>query len=243
MLHNNATRRKNMFSPEKLAMRRKELGMSQSKIAALLGINRSSYSRWEKGLTKPNQGNLEELAEILHTKTTTYFESEYDIINNYLQLTPHNQKRADNYVQNLLTHQQDELSPSSLYAYQVLSDIKLAAGLGNGFTDEFSKETVYSDKQFTGFDIAAWIDGDSMEPVYHSGEVALIKTSGFDYDGDIYAISWDERVFIKKLYRADRGFKMVSLNPKYQDRFIPLIDRPQVVGKVVDHFMPIFDYE
>lgn len=85
----------------------------------------------------------------------------------------------------------------------------------------------------------AWIEGDSMEPVYKSGEVALIRSNGFDYDGAVYALSWNDSVYIKKLYREEYGFRMVSLNKDYPEKFIPYEDEPKIVGLVVGHFMPV----
>ncbi|MGC4388113.1 S24 family peptidase, partial [Streptococcus suis] len=79
----------------------------------------------------------------------------------------------------------------SIYSYQVLSDIQLSAGPGEGLYDEFETETVYSEDEYTGFDIATWISGNSMEPVYKDGEVALIRSTGFDYDGAVYALNWN----------------------------------------------------
>ena len=35
--------------------------------------------------------------------------------------------------------------------------------------------------------------------------VALIKQTGFDYDGAIYAIDWDGQTYIKKVYREENG--------------------------------------
>ena len=33
------------------------------------------------------------------------------------------------------------------------------------------------------YDFASWVFGNSMEPTYENGSVALIKQTGFDYDG------------------------------------------------------------
>lgn len=196
-----------------------------------------AYSLWENGKTKPNQKNLVALAEILEVDTT-YFESEYNIVNNYLQLTTYNQQKAEVYVEELLQSQQSD-KVVHLYSVSVLSDVALSAGLGEGFFDEFETETVYSDEEQYGYDIAAWIEGDSMEPVYKSGEVALIRSNGFDYDGAVYALSWNDSVYIKKLYRDEDGFRMVSLNKDYPEKFIPYEDEPRIVGLVVGHFMPV----
>lgn len=226
-----------MFSKISLKKRRLEKDLSQIEIAEILGINKSSYSSWESGRAKPNQKNLAALADILDVDIT-YFESEYNIVNNFLQLSPDNQVKAEEYVEELLLSQQaSNIIP--LFSVQVLSDIQLSAGIGEGFFDEFETETVYTDEEQYGYDIAAWIEGDSMEPVYKSGEVALIRSNGFDYDGAVYALSWNDSIYIKKLYRDQDGFRMVSLNKDYPERFIPYEDEPRIVGLVLGHFMPV----
>lgn len=226
-----------MFSKERLRNLRNEKKLSQSEIASRIGINRTAFHNWENGKSVPNQKNLTALAKILDVPVT-YFESEYNIVNNYLQLSPSNQIKAEEYVEELLISQQT-FNVTPLFSVQVLSDIQLSAGIGEGFFDEFETETVYSDEEQYGYDIAAWIEGDSMEPVYKSGEVALIRSNGFDYDGAVYALSWNDSVYIKKLYREEYGFRMVSLNKDYPEKFIPYEDEPRIVGLVVGHFMPV----
>ncbi|AHF59622.1 TPA: helix-turn-helix transcriptional regulator [Streptococcus suis] len=227
-----------MFSPKRLKEKRTELGLSQSEIARQLEISRMSYSAWERGKTKPNHKNLSLLATILKVDES-YFESEYSIVQNYLLLTDENKLAAEDYVEQLLTSQSIAENVVSLYSYQVLSDIQLSAGPGEGLYDEFETETVYSEDEYTGFDIATWISGNSMEPVYKDGEVALIRSTGFDYDGAVYALNWNGSLYIKKLYREEDGFRMVSLNEDYTEKFIPYEDEPRIVGLVVGHFMPV----
>ncbi len=226
-----------MFSEINLKEKRMSKGFSQTEIANLLNINRSSYNSWESGRAKPNQKNLTALSKILDVPVT-YFESEYNIVNNYLQLSPENQVKAEEYVEGLLLSEQTT-NVTPLFSVQVLSDVQLSAGLGEGFFDEFETETVYSNEEQYGYDIAAWIEGDSMEPIYKSGEVALIRSNGFDYDGAVYALSWNDSVYIKKLYHDEYGFRMVSLNKDYPEKFIPYEDEPRIVGLVVGHFMPV----
>jgi hypothetical protein len=71
----------------------------------------------------------------------------------------------------------------NLIPYQVISEQSLSAGYGNGYTDEQETYTVYWDKDVR-YDYAAEIEGNSMEPKFHSGDIALIrKTHVNDYDG------------------------------------------------------------
>ncbi|MGT2895040.1 XRE family transcriptional regulator [Streptococcus entericus] len=229
-----------MFSKDRLKQRRAECKLSQTEIASRLEVNRTAYHNWENGKNIPNQKNLLALAKILEVDPT-YFESEHNIVSNFLQLNHTNQLKAETLVERLLIKQRaEENKVVNLIAYNVIKNVALAAGPGYGFDDEYETEVVYSDEEYSGFDIAAWIDGTSMEPKYLDGEVALIRATGFDYDGAVYALVWEGRTYIKKLYREPGGFRMVSINKKGNpDRFISSEDELRIVGKVVGHFMPI----
>ncbi|HFS1372765.1 TPA: XRE family transcriptional regulator [Streptococcus suis] len=224
-----------MFSGTRLKEIRTERKFSQTEIANRLDINRASYNKWESGKTVPNQKNLTALATIFNVPVT-YFESEFNIVNNFLQLNDKNKVLAEEYVGSLLQSQK----VISLFPVEVLEDIELSAGPGQGFFDEYATQTVYSDEEQSGYDIATWIKGNSMSPTYLDGEVALIRETGFDYDGAVYALVWEGQTFIKKLYREKKGLRVVSINSaENPDWFISADDDFHVVGKVVGHFMPV----
>ncbi|MGT2910761.1 S24 family peptidase [Streptococcus cameli] len=86
-----------------------------------------------------------------------------------------------------------------LFSVHVLDNIALSAGHGNGIWDEYETKEVFTNKEYL-YDVATWIEGQSMEPIYQDGEVALIREGGFDYDGAVYAIAWNNQVYIKKVY-------------------------------------------
>ena len=64
----------------------------------------------------------------------------------------------------------------------------LSAGHCNSFWYEYETKEVFTDKEYL-YDVATWIDGHSMEPVYQNGEIALIREGGFDYDGQFMPFS------------------------------------------------------
>lgn len=225
-----------MFSPEALKKRRIELKISQADMARQLDITRQSYFTWENGKTKPNSQNIEKLADILGV-STSYFESEYKIVDTYLRLNAINREKVEDYAEELLTIQ-EENKVVQLYSIKVIDDIELSAGLGESIYDESEYVEVFADIDYN-YDIATWIKGDSMEPVYLSGEVALIREGSFDYDGAVYAIVWNERAYIKKVYLEENGYRLVSLNPDYSDMFASAEDNPRIVGKIIGHFMPV----
>jgi transcriptional regulator with XRE-family HTH domain len=54
-----------MLLPEELRTRRVELGVSQSDLAARLGVSQQTISRWESGAAPPGPRRIAELAEAL----------------------------------------------------------------------------------------------------------------------------------------------------------------------------------
>ena len=215
-----------MFCNNRLKSLRTKQKVSQTAVAKHLGVTRAAYNSWEKGKYIPNKKNLDELALYFNVETT-YFESEYEIVNKYLQLNEINQKK-------LLT-MANELYVSQLYKYQVHA--KLSAGLGNFYYEDYEFDTVYFDKDIS-HDIASWIDGDSMEPKYHNGDVALIKKTGYDFDGLVYAVVYNEETYIKKVFLEENTVRLVSINDNYKDIIAP-IEEVNIVGVVTDSFKPI----
>ena len=229
-----------MFSGKCLKKRRENKRLSQVEVATQLGVNRSSYNSWESGRAKPNRKNLQLLSEILDVEPS-YFESEHNIVKNYLQLNESNQVIADKFVENLLAEQIKKESESeviTLFPVRVLKDVPLSAGLGDNYYDEYEYEAVYSEEDYN-YDVAAYIHGDSMMPQFSDGEVALINETGFDYSGAVYAIYLNGQTFIKKVYKEDGHYRIVSINDDYEDRYAYAEDEFRIVGKVIGHFMPV----
>ena len=63
----------------------------------------------------------------------------------------------------------------------------MSAGIGSSVYDDQNYETVYFNEELA-HDFASWVSGDSMESKYHNGSVALVRETGFDYDGAVYAV-------------------------------------------------------
>ena len=183
---------------------------------------------------EPHAKNLRRLATCLKVQEN-YFVDETSTLYTYPLLTPSHKKEVDQLASQLLERQR---KVSSLTAYKVLS-VELAAGRGHSYYDnETDYETVYFDQDIQ-HDFASWVSGDSMEPKYPNGSVALMKQTGFDYDGAVYALMWNGKTYIKKVYREAEGLRLESINPDYEDLFAPYEDQPSIVGIVVGHFLPI----
>ena len=80
-----------------------------------------------------------------------------------------------------------------------------------------------------------WLKGITYPRI---GKIELLADY-FGVNKSDLAIDWDGQTYIKKVYREPDGLRLVSLNPKYKDRFAPYDEDPRIIGKIVGNFMPI----
>jgi len=226
-----------MYQPEKLKARRKELKMTQKDIADQLGITYQAYSAWERGIKQPSREKVKLLEQIL-SAPKGYF-TELEIARLYNSLSDEAKEQALSYVRNLVQKEQCKNVVSiseKLYEYHVYE--KMSAGIGSSVYNDQNYDTVYFDEELA-HDFASWVSGDSMEPKYQNGSVALIRETGFDYDGAIYAVVCNSQTYIKRVFREENGLRLVSLNPNYEDIFLSYNNEPRIVGAIIGNFTPI----
>lgn len=226
-----------MYQPEKLKARRKELKITQKDIADQLGISYQAYSAWERGVKEPSEEKVQRLEQILRVPKG-YF-TEIEIVRLYNTLSNKGKNQVVEYARDLVQKEkiQQVISVSeNLYEYHVYE--KMSAGIGASVYDDRDYDTVFFDEELA-HDFASWVSGDSMEPKYRNGSVALIRETGFDYDGAVYAVVWNFQTFIKKVYREKEGQRLVSINKDYKGIYIPYDENPRIVGKIVGDFMPL----
>lgn len=228
-----------MYQPEKLKARRKELKLTQKEIADQLGISYQAYSAWERGVKVPSKEKVSQLEQILSVPKG-YF-TEIEIVRLYNTLSSKGKDQVVTYARDLVQKERSQKVMSisrKLYEYHVYE--KMSAGIGASVYDDRNYDTVYFDEELA-HDFASWVSGDSMEPKYHNGSVALIRETGFDYDGAVYAVVCNNQTYIKRVYREEGGLRLVSINPKYKDIFISYDEDPRVVGIIVGDFVPLED--
>ena len=226
-----------MYQPEKLKAQRKKLKMTQKDIADQLDISYQAYSAWERGVKEPSKDKVKQLEKIL--KVPMGYFTEIEIVRLYNTLSNKGKNQVVEYTRDLV--QKEKTQPvisvsENLYEYHVYE--KMSAGIGTSVYDNRNYDTVYFNKELA-HDFASWVSGDSMEPKYHNGSVALIRETGFDYDGAVYAVVCNNQTYIKRVYREENGLRLVSINPKYENLFISYDEDPRVVGIIVGNFIPL----
>ena len=226
-----------MYQPEKLKARRKELKLTQKEIAEQLGISFQAYSAWERGIKEPSKEKVFQLENIL--KVPKGYFTQIEIVRLYHSLSKQGQEKVVLYARNLAQEEQAQKvapMPERLYEYRVYE--RMSAGIGASVYDDQNFDTVYFNEELA-HDFASWVSGDSMEPKYQNGSVALIRETGFDYDGAVYAVVCNNQTYIKRVYREENGLRLVSINPKYKDIFISYEEDPRIVGIIVGNFVPM----
>ena len=226
-----------MYQPEKLKARRKELKLTQREIAEKLGISFQAYSAWERGIKEPSKEKVAQLENIL--KVSKGYFTQIEIVRLYHSLSKQGQEKVVLYARNLSQEEKVQKvapMPERLYEYRVYE--RMSAGIGASVYDDQNFDTVYFNEELA-HDFASWVSGDSMEPKYQNGSVALIRETGFDYDGAVYAVVCNNQTYIKRVYREEDGLRLVSINPKYKDIFISYEEDPRIVGIIVGNFVPM----
>ena len=241
-----------MLNTKRLKSLRKKLGYTQKDVALKLRVTQQNYQKWESGFTKsPTTETIIELANIFNTSVEYLTNTE--ILPIYQALSETRQNELVSIAEKKLKDQLNEnkVIPfiDNLIPYQVISEQSLSAGYGNGYTDEQETYTVYWDKDVR-YDYAAEVEGNSMEPKYHNGDIALIrKTHVNDYDGCVCVIDdvANQRVYIKRIHIEDTHVRLESLNKDtydngeliYPDILLENNENLKLIGKVVDSFKPI----
>ena len=242
----------NIYIGQKIKEFRTKAKMTQSDLASALDTTKQTISRYEKGDRKAGQDTLFALCDIFNVSIDDFFPAIHSahapdtliqaINDTAIQLEEPRQEKVLTFADNQLKEQETEPSDKMIELNDELEEYhafeKLSAGNGYNYLEDRNYDIVYYDK-YIPHDLASWVYGDSMEPNYPNGSVALIKDTGWDYDGAVYAVDWDGQSYIKKVYKEKDGLRLVSLNDKYADKFAPFSEEPRIIGKVVGNFMPM----
>ena len=229
---------------------REELGIEQKELGARIGVSGNAVSNWENGHTRPDINLLPRICEALGI--TLY--DLYDIDDPLLRYTAGEQLMIADYRQLSKSHQY--VMNKTLKALKVaelvdecpdikkliLFDKSLAAGIGDPseFDDKGEPIYVYSNALIRRADSVFYVNGDSMEPNYLSGDMVLVQRfpdCGSIQSGEIGAFITHNETYIKE-YRKDG---LYSLNEEYVPMKFDEEDSVYFIGKVIGILDPYED--
>lgn len=216
-------------------------------------LSKSHLSQYVNGKSQPDQYKLLLLANTLQVNPAWLlgYDTDTEIVDEIYQITLQLEEERQEKVRTFATNEHKDQSLSSLVAeinedtalYPVNTVEGVAAGVGFSYEDMNRTESYYTDRtDLKAYSFATRVFGDSMADLIQDGDIVLIQQGYDNQSGGIYAVDYDGKSFLKKVYLKDNQFIMSSINPKYEDI---VIDLPipedtylNIIGKVVDWFTP-----
>lgn len=226
---------------ERIRFYRERAGMEQKTLAKLIGVTGNAVSNWENGRGRPDINLLPDICRALNVTMYDLFDMEDPSIrysagdqiflDQYKQLSPGHRMAVDQMVDTLLKVQIAESVPliRRLTFYQK----SLAAGLGDPteIVDEGQPIFLYASREVDRADCVFTVNGDSMEPEYHNGDMVLVSRIPDAPDlqpGEVGAFIVGNETYIK-VYREEG---LESLNPKYPIMHFHDAESVYLIGRV-----------
>ena len=225
---------------------RLQSGMEQKVLAAALGITANSVSNWEAGRSRPDVNHLPKLCEVLGIslyelyglpEPLDYSPMEKELLQRYRLLSSTNRRLAERMLGLILSLQEAEAAP--VLKKLLYFERPLAAGVGDPTEFEGLSEPlyIYDSEEYRRADYVFRINGDSMDPVYHNGDLVLVERvpSGMTLaEGEIGAFIVGNEMYIKE-YRIDG---LHSYNPNYHILKFSEDQAVYLIGKVLSVLDP-----
>ena len=198
---------------EVISRRRRALGLSQADLADGLNakgasVSNQAVSKWETGATLPNARQFLQLCEVLKIDDIRgEFLGEGDGL--LAGLNREGRVKAREFIQ--LLREVEPLRRLPLYSLAV------SAGTGQ-FLDGEDYELVEVDESVPGeANYGVRVAGDSMEPLFHDGEIVWVRQQRDLMTGQIGIFLYDGCAYLKELAAVDGQLALHSLNPAYRD--------------------------
>lgn len=220
---------------ERIASRQSELRIKTSELLEGLSIMASTLSRWKNNINEPNDATKIKLADLLHT-SVAYLMGETDdpnpsggSVNGGTSIPANGGKviRSDKLL--MIPH----ISP----------EVRVSAGTGNAYED-IQWNVIDRYPVFDGLLLAIYgdddltcitVEGDSMEPQIHDGDVVIFNHAPDWVSGNIYVVCHNGLLLVKGLISDgfDKPPILRSINKEYSDIKIKEGDFFLVYGRVL----------
>lgn len=235
-----------------IIMEKDKKGLSLSELARRVGIAKSALSRYFNKTREFPLNRLQTFADVLDLSSEYLLgiEDKDNNINNETvskivkisnKLTKLQQEKVYYYASELLHSKSENIIKENKELYKIQTLNSLSAGLGYSYDDE--RDIYYTDRDdLKPYDLATVVSGDSMIPYYQDGDVVLIQSGYDNVHGAVYAVDYDGKSYLKRVFFEGNRIRLVSYNENYSDIYIPLpLDGVylNIIGKVVDSFKPI----
>ena len=233
----------------KLKNLRLKAGYSQKDVYEHFKIPQSTFSSWEVGKSEPSGEMLIKLCEFYKCDMIKEFSTdedltyeEWNMLEKYRSLDAFGQETVsyilDREVSRMEQFQKRE-SPVIGFEEHHSTTLKrlisyyyknASAGTGQLIIDNLPEEDIEIPDipKYKNVSYAIGVNGSSMEPTYHDGDILLVEATREIQIGEIGIFQINDECFVKKFGEKE----LISLNPESGN--IPLNESARIMGRVID---------
>ncbi len=165
---------------------REKKGMEQKALAKAIGVTGNAISNWENGRARPDVNLIPAICETLGITLYDLFslpdpnngntETEQQLLDSFHQLTAGHRMAVTNLITNLIAVQKTDQCPE--IRQLLLMGKPLAAGIGDPTELDEAGEPfyVYASEEADRADYIFVVNGDSMTPDYHDGDMVFLES-------------------------------------------------------------------
>ena len=235
---------------------RTRLKITQNELAEMMNISRNTVINWETDKRKPDYSLIPEICEILGIKTYELFgvppennlsALEDRVVNNLRMLSPASRKAIDKMIHTMLNEElyAKDTALKNTYGLFLVRPGMAAACVGDYVPDSAPTYTFLRKNTVNArADGIVMVDGDSMEPVYHSGDYVYYENAVSAAPGEDVIVDTDDGAVIKRV-SADNTLYSVNPDIPYPKKSEQntLVIRGRVLGVVYSSDRPAEDEE
>jgi len=216
-----------------------------------VSVQNAGINKWEMGKSVPSAYQLIAITRALNIRQgMAYFDPEIRPALNEAGM-----KKLDEYKSDLIATGRYVPRTNKItcrYIEMPVSTLRVSAGTGS-FLDEENFENVSFPESAVpdGAEFGIRVSGDSMEPVYHDGQIVWVQKCSevypgevgiFIYDGDGYIKEYDERepdeddleYFTNSYGEVRMQAYLISYNQKYKPIRVSPHNELSIVGRVLN---------
>lgn len=230
-----------MNFPEKIKHLRKENNMTQKEMSDYLNVSIPTVQSWEKGTKNPSMSAIVSIATLFDV-TTDYLlgvisgkeiiiqpmsQSEQKLLNDYRLLDKHGR----DIVEAVCSIEKSRILTERIRESNVINidnkkprrriphyAIPSAAGISAPLDNDDYEMILVDDSVPYDADFAIDIQGDSMSPFIHDGDMVYVKRDCKLKIGDVGIFCVDGVMYCKQYYiDEERNLTLVSANPELRD--------------------------
>ncbi len=211
---------------------REERGLTVRQAAEALRLPYTTYNNYEKNSREPNGQLLCSIADFFGVSIDyllgrTSENSRQNILPKEVCVLADKWKKLDDHGKKLVsmileaecqrcTEQEPVIQVRTITIRSSIYQVSAGTGFFLDEGDSWEEIQVPDSPEARRADFALTISGDSMEPIYHNGDIVLVKQAESVMIGEIGIFVVDGNGYIKKF----GGDRLISLNNAYSD--IPL---------------------